>query len=94
MPFKKGKSGNPGGRPKAVKAVQDLARTHTKDAIATLARIMMEDLRATESGTIIPGAQIEAAKVLLDRAWGKPRQEIENTGPGLLGIVVLPNEED
>jgi len=35
MPFEKGKSGNPGGRPKVVGDVQLLARENTKEAIVT-----------------------------------------------------------
>jgi len=35
-PFKKGQSGNPGGRPKIVGEVKELARTHTAEAIETL----------------------------------------------------------
>ena len=40
MPFKKGQSGNPGGRPKVAKDVQALARTHSKAAIETLVKCM------------------------------------------------------
>jgi hypothetical protein len=35
-PFKKGQSGNPGGRPKEIKDVQTLARSHTAEAIEAL----------------------------------------------------------
>jgi hypothetical protein len=36
MPFAKGKSGNPGGRPKVVGEVQGLAREYTSRAVETL----------------------------------------------------------
>ena len=39
-PFKKGQSGNPGGRPKVVAEVKELARAHTGEAIETLVSIM------------------------------------------------------
>ena len=35
-PFRKGQSGNPGGRPKVVAEVKELAREHTAEAIETL----------------------------------------------------------
>ena len=35
-PFQKGRSGNPGGRPKVVAEVKELARKHTGKAIETL----------------------------------------------------------
>ena len=37
--FQKGQSGNPGGRPKADFAIQELARSHGPAAIETLAKI-------------------------------------------------------
>jgi Family of unknown function (DUF5681) len=40
MPFEKGQSGNPGGRPKVVAEVKELARAHTGEAIETLVSIM------------------------------------------------------
>jgi hypothetical protein len=64
--FKPGRSGNPGGRPKAIGIVQELARQHTPRAIDKLADIM----RNSQSDS----AKIAAAKELLDRGWGKPAQ--------------------
>jgi hypothetical protein len=37
-----GQSGNPGGRPKVVGQVQELARQHSAEAINTLAAIMKD----------------------------------------------------
>jgi hypothetical protein len=39
--FQKGKSGNPGGRPKALRQVEELAREQTAAAMQTLATIHM-----------------------------------------------------
>lgn len=69
MAFKKGQSGNPGGRPKVVGEVQELAREHSTEAIATLAAIM-RDKKAP------PAARAMASNSILDRAYGKPPQTL------------------
>jgi len=70
MPFEKGKSGNPGGRPKVVGEVQVLARKYAPEAIETL-RGIMENIDAP------PAARISAAIALLDRGFGRPHQTSE-----------------
>src|SRR5688500_1805009 len=67
MPFVKGQSGNPGGRPKVVGDVQTLARERTTAAISALTEIV-EDRQAP------PAARVSAATALLDRGYGKPPQ--------------------
>ena len=68
-PFEKGQSGNPGGRPKVVGEVKELARAHTGEAIETLVSIMSNPKAA-------PAARVSAANSLLDRGYGKPLQHI------------------
>lgn len=69
--FKPGQSGNPGGRPKAVKDLIEAAREHTQEAVGRLAFWMRSEH---------PAASPMAAKELLDRGWGRPVQPNEHTG--------------
>ena len=71
-PFQKGISGNPGGRPKVLGDVQELAREKSPEAITTLANIMRDDKAP-------PAARVAAANALLDRGYGKPTQPISQT---------------
>jgi hypothetical protein len=71
--FQKGKSGNPGGRPKEVAEVKALARERTVRAINVLTKIM-ESSKATDA------ARVAACKELLDRGWGKPDKTHHHDG--------------
>lgn len=71
-PFQKGISGNPGGRPKVLGDVQELARQKSPEAIETLSKIMQDEKAA-------PAARVAAANALLDRGFGKPTQPISQT---------------
>jgi len=68
MPFKKGQSGNPGGRPKENAEVKELARAHGPKAIAKLAELLDGD---------DPRVAVSAAQALLDRGYGKPHQSMD-----------------
>jgi uncharacterized protein DUF5681 len=81
-PFQKGRSGNPGGRPKVVAEVKELARAHTDKAIETLVSIM-------DNPKAAPVARVSAANALLDRGYGKPPQHISGEG-GPSYVVRLP----
>lgn len=69
-PFPKGKSGNPGGRPKVPAEVREAARTYTSEALATLAEIMTNPKTP-------PATRVSAAQAILDRGWGRPQQSVE-----------------
>lgn len=69
--FRKGVSGNPGGRPKKIAEMQGLAQAHTAEAIEVLLKWMRSE---------DPKAAVPAAKELLDRAWGKPMQPVAHEG--------------
>ena len=73
MKFRKGQSGNPGGRPKVLGDVQELARQHTPTIIFELARLALKAKSET--------ARIAAIRELLDRAYGRPRQAMEVSSP-------------
>ena len=81
--FAPGQSGNPGGRPRDEARVADLARGYTTEAIDTLVDLMRCAKDERVRGT--------AAQALLDRGWGKARQEIvqEVSGPQETYLDVL-----
>jgi hypothetical protein len=70
--WKPGQSGNPGGRPKVIAELKDLARAYTLEALDTLASVM-RDKGAP------PAARVAAVAHILDRGYGKPTQHISGT---------------
>jgi hypothetical protein len=81
-PFEKDKSGNPGGRPREIQEIVELARANSVDAVKTLSDIMRD-----------PGApqapRIAAANPFLDRAYGTPKEVVDLQGKMTLEALVL-----
>src|SRR3990167_3259194 len=86
MAWKKGQSGNPGGRPRAEIHVRDMARKHTAEALKTLVEVM-RDKQAPAT------ARLGAAQALIDRAWGRPAQIIGGDPDGAPVRVDMDNDE-
>ncbi len=84
--FEKGQSGNPGGRPREVAEVRELARLHTPEAVATLVEIM-QDKDAP------PASRVSAANSLLDRGFGRPQQALSIGGDVDEPIVISASSE-
>jgi hypothetical protein len=84
--FCKGISGNPGGRPKVLADVQELARQYAPAAIVELARLA---LKAKNEN-----ARIAAIRELLDRGYGRPRQAMEFSAPAGDPLQLLFEELD
>lgn len=72
--FKKGQSGNPGGRSPRVgpngETITQLARAHTAEALATLVEVC--NGKGNE-----PRDRVSAANAILDRGWGKAKESVE-----------------
>src|SRR5262245_46993772 len=86
MPWKKGQSGNPSGRPKRTRkqnyTITELARKHSPAAIKTLVEVMN-----SENSTMT--AKAIAAEKILDRAWGKAPQSV-----AVIGAMITKRASD
>ncbi len=91
MPFQKGVSGNPAGRPKHVKlfrnAIDAALRSARADEKNKKKSISLEDVAKALIAKAMSG-DVPAIKELADRLDGKPATVIENGEDGPLQILV------
>lgn len=84
--WKPGQTGNPKGRPPGILA-RDAARKYTELALETLIEACKHK-----------GERVQAAIAILDRGWGKPKEQVEqvnfNVDMGGIDAPPLPETLD
>jgi hypothetical protein len=78
--WKPGQSGNPKGRPPPEVDITELARKHGPRCIEVVARLLTDKDRKL---------RLAAATALLDRGFGRPKQEIEAHGSTLVELHLI-----
>lgn len=87
--FKKGQSGNPNGRPRKLPELDKLLADvlgEEKDGI-TAGEAILKAIRAKAAK-----GDVRAAELLLDRAYGKPKQSIDNNINTTEPLVIVRTE--
>lgn len=87
--YKKGQSGNPNGRPRKLPALDKLMADvlgEEKDGI-TAGEAILKALRAKATK-----GDVRAAEVLLDRAYGKPKQTTDTNITSTEPLVIIRTE--
>lgn len=84
-PFKKGESGNPNGRPKKLPELDKLlADVLGGEEGMTEAEAILKAMRAKAKK-----GDVRAAELILNRAYGKPKETIDQTNKGEITVKVI-----
>jgi hypothetical protein len=90
MPFQKGQSGNPNGRPRSqTRAIANLAFEARKHSVLAL-KTLVDICKKGETETL----RMAAANSLLDRGFGRPTQSIDLSADGPIAQFNLFNDMD
>lgn len=79
MPFSKGKSGNPQGRPKKGETLTDLLREKIETTKTAKGKLTRKDKIIEKLIALAEGGDLSALKYLFDRIDGRPKESIELT---------------
>ena len=96
--FKKG-CANPGGKPKTIYMVRELAVTQTVAAVNALVEALTATKLYITRNDVIEhpdhAVRVAAANALLDRGHGRPVQSFADAeGKALQGLIILPMLSD
>jgi len=79
MPFSKGKSGNPQGRPKKGETLTDLLREKIEVPKTAKEKLTRKERIIEQLITLAEGGDLAALKYVFDRIDGRPKESIELT---------------
>ena len=79
MPFSKGKSGNPQGRPKKGETLTDLLRERIEVPKTAKEKLTRKDRIIEQLITLAEGGDLAALRYVFDRIDGRPKESIELT---------------
>ena len=82
MPWVKGQSGNPHGRPKKGKTITEIIEKYGRKRIETdKGRMLRLDALALKMWDLALEGDIAAQKYICDRLEGRPKQSVETNAP-------------
>ena len=91
MAWKKGQSGNPGGRPKLDPAVRQAILANGVKAAERMAELLGDDEAWGKNGWMKPREQILLASLAQERAFGKPMDlSVEHIHAGTIELRPRP----
>jgi ribosomal protein L17 len=79
MPFSKGKSGNPQGRPKKGETLTDLLREKIEVPKTAKEKLTRKERIIEQLITLAEGGDLAALRYVFDRIDGRPKESIELT---------------